>query len=244
MRHYVNTSMQKAGISDIVIAYISGRTKISQNAVYDHRTREDKMAQIAELRGGGEYDSTEINVITSEEYTQKTNRIASDMGAGICAQDLNVSPCKHLNVYEQHCVGCSKANFCKGNKQAIADMHKDIGIQKLRLEEIYKKNDIHRNILSQKQFVMEMENLTHYEALLTLMTDPSINDGMLIRWVGDKKIFRITDINTLSYEDRKVELPDIQKMLDKCIAESAPKKEPELHMSELDKLLESTGIDA
>ena len=201
-RHYLNTLAQQLRLPDIVIAHWSGRVSINENATYDHTTDKQKHSRLVEVYN--EETTSNISLITAEEFEARTGKIATKMATGICSQPLHQSPCVYLSDCEEHCIGCNECNHVKGNNKAVSLMKSDLEIQKIRLLESPLKVNFLNNPISRKWFDLHTKKVEMYCQLLSLMEDETIMDGSIIRFEGYTQNFCVSDLK--SRTTRKVPL--------------------------------------
>lgn len=220
LRHYLNTLAQNKEIAETIIAKWSGRASVAQNAVYDHRTDEEKAFKIAEV-----YNHLNVEVVnvpvTVEEFQAKTGKIAEKMDTGFCIQDLNFNPCTKL----YSCVGCPSSCHTKGdnaasdllgeNSQYILDRIHILLRQPLQLQS--RKDHL---ALLKKQYLK-------HEALLCAFRDPRVEEGAVIRFAHDEGyVLRITNAEVSEHIEYKPDLPALPEPTDAKAAINALPKAP------------------
>ncbi|ELA7280979.1 hypothetical protein Q9X95_004604, partial [Vibrio parahaemolyticus] len=234
IRHYNNTELQKSGVSQELIAIVSGRTKLEQNIVYDHRTNEEVTATLRKALG--DIDESELekqiesNVIDIQNVSETLGRHVEDVGGvGLCFQDLSQTPCSRRSQLRLHCVGCSKAMFCKGNPIAIEAMKKDVVRLKNQLTELYENDNWYKFTNGRLQFKEKTQDMALCSELINIMQLPNYENGNLIRISAIKHRqvhFQIIDIKTHNIIGKPTAtLPDISLLLEKKIQEYRPKEE-------------------
>ena len=235
-RHYINTLCQEEGLGQELIAYFSGRAKVTHNIHYDHSDDDEKHFRAITLHGE---KSRNINVIDAQEYTELTGRAAADMGVGLCTQDLYQNPCTYLSDFEANCVGCPSSAYCKGDTKALDLMQRDLAIQEQRLKSAPLQLDLTKNILSARWFKLHSHKVNVYRVLIELMKDKTILDGSIIRFTEQRDQFAVIDLHDKTLIIKTVQLPAPDAALDeKLLEQEAKAEEP----TKLTKLLESFGL--
>lgn len=238
-RHYINTLCQDAGLGQELIAYFSGRAKVTHNIHYDHSDDNEKHFRTSMLHGE---KSRDITVITAEQYTELTGRAAADMGVGLCTQDLYQNPCTYLSDFEANCIGCPSSAYCKGDKQAIDLMKRDLAIQEQRLKSAPLQMELSKNILSARWFKLHSNKVSVYKALIELMEDESIPDGSIIRFTEQRDQFAVIDLHDKTRIIRTVQLPAPDAALNAKLIEEKAQASDEKEPTKLNQLLESFGL--
>lgn len=238
-RHYINTLCQEEGLGQELIAYFSGRAKVTHNIHYDHSDDDEKHFRTSMLHGE---KSRDIAVITAGQYTELTGRAAADMGVGLCTQDLYQNPCTYLSDFEANCVGCPSSAYCKGDNHAIDLMKRDLIIQEQRLKSAPLQMELSKNILSARWFKLHSNKVSVYKALIELMEDESIPDGSIIRFTEQRDQFAVIDLYDKTRILRTVQLPAPDAALNAKLVEEKAQTSDEEEPTKLNQLLESFGL--
>ncbi|TDF38265.1 hypothetical protein EYS14_11280 [Alteromonadaceae bacterium M269] len=205
IRHFLNTIMQQAGMSERMIATWSGRATVSQNAVYDHRTDEEKVCRIAEVQR--EIDTPIIVIPVNDlEFKKKTGVAAAKQDTGYCIQNLDINPCIRLT----NCIGCSSNCVVKGDNtdSDFIEINRDLALH--RIQTLVKKaSDL---TVHEKWMQTLIKRYQAHEALLIALRDSRIEEGSVIRFVNDDEpTLRITDPETTEYIEYKPNIPPLPK---------------------------------
>ncbi|NOQ14104.1 MAG: hypothetical protein GQ583_06455 [Methyloprofundus sp.] len=217
MRHWGNTKMQESGLSDEVIAIVSGRADVNQNAVYDHTNESDKIALMSGLVSkdkSPEEMKKEVRVVGHKEYQEATGKVTTITATGICSQDLTTSPCTYLNDFVSQCALCPSSCYFSHDKKAIDILKKDIKYQQVRLDQIKGNPKLSVNTRLQDWFQVHRTNTAILEQLVELMMREDIAIGRGIRYVKDNNAFRITDLKKREIKDVKALLPNSKAELE------------------------------
>ena len=230
LRHWANTMMQKSlDISDAVIAMISGRKNIEQNAEYDNRTDDEKMQSVQKLfrkEQTIEEMKQEVRVVGHHDYQEATGKASTITSTGICTQQVAVNPCSYLNDFESHCALCTSSCHFAHDEKAIQLLKDDLRVQEARLQAINNDEYVHTNKMTQAWFLRHHKNTFILEQLIALMQREYLKIGTAIKFVNKNSSFRLTDIDKRIVEEVKVLLPDSQKALLQLIKAKQPETKP------------------
>lgn len=233
LRHWSNTMMQNSmDTSDSVIAMVSGRKDIKQNAEYDNRTDDMKMQRVHKLFQ--KEQTTEemkkiVRIVGHEEYQNATGKASTITSTGICTQQVAVNPCSYLNDFETHCSLCTSSCHFAHDEKAIQLLKDDLRVQQARLRAIKADEYLHTNKITQTWFIRHHRNTFLLEQLITLMKRDDLKIGTAIKFVNKNNSFRLTDLEKRLTEEVKVLLPDSEKALKQLIAEKQPKPKTDNH---------------
>lgn len=203
IRHFLNTTMQRAGLSERIIATWSGRASVTQNAVYDHRTDEEKVERIAGILKEKNEDIIVIPV-NDHEFKQKTGIAAAKQDTGYCIQNLDINPCQRLT----NCIGCSRNCHVKGITKELEQIkiNRDLALEKIKV--LMQKES---NLTVHKKWMDTLiKRYRAHEALLVALNDPLIEKGAIIRFENDDEpILRITSNDVTDFVEYKPKIPSL-----------------------------------
>jgi hypothetical protein len=186
-RHWLNTIAQKGQVGQVEIARWSGRADLSQNAVYNHRTPEDEVADMRKVGLGSqstnlvERSRNNQPILVSEIGGDPNNdRISHVTIYGRCEHDFAMEPCHKW----RGCITCKKHKCIKGD---------DVKLERLKFERD------HMNVQLEKAAAAAQEGfygadrwlddyMKKFEAanqIIALLEDPNIEDGAIIQAVDD-----------------------------------------------------------
>lgn len=246
LRHWSNTKMQESGISDEVIAMVSGRVDVNQNAVYDHTNESDKIALMSNLVSKDktpEEMKKEVRVIGRIEIQEATGKNATITATGACTQEITTNPCTYLNDFVTHCALCSSSCHFAHDEKAIDLLQKDLKCQQVRLTQAENNPKLKVNTRLQNWFKLHHTNVVMLEQLIELMMREDIAIGTGIRYIKDNAAFRITDFNKRKFEDVKALLPDSKGTLERLLQSISDNNEsPQSTNIDLDNLLSQFDI--
>jgi hypothetical protein len=220
LRHWSNTKMQESELSDEVIAMVSGRVDVNQNAVYDHTNESDKVAQISNIiskEKTPEEMKKEVRVVGHKAYQDATGKIATVTATGICSQDLTVSPCTYLNDFITHCSLCSSSCHFAHDEKAIDILQKDLKYQQTRLDNVKSNPKLNTNTRLQDWYKTHHSNAIILEQLLELMKREDVEIGTGIRYVKTNNTFRLAYLKERKVEEVKALLPNSEIELERLL---------------------------
>lgn len=191
-RHWINTLMQTAGLSEVDIALLSGRKDIRQNKVYNHLTS----AQRVELLRTALTDNQQqlsgfvladaVIPMTKEEYVAQKIPAVHLTDFGACFHDYSQEPCQ----LHRDCLMCNDHVCVKGDVEA-----------EQRLEEKLLET---QRLLGEAQHAMAVEEygadhwVLHNTKLVDRMTqmliklrDAAIPNGAIIHMRNDEAPSRL-----------------------------------------------------
>ena len=185
-RHLLNTLAQQGGLSQYQIARWSGRADVKQNVTYDHMTEYELVSELAKVGTGVDYYGPEVDLakqlpVSIQEYNSLTIPTAHVTELGFCTLDWTMEPCQKF----RDCINCTEQVCIKGDKrkERIKTVHEMtvINLEKARAaanEEAYGA-DRHVEHLELTEVRLRQ--------LLSIMNDPSIPDGSVVRLRNDKE---------------------------------------------------------
>ncbi len=208
-RHWLNTAAQEQGMSDSLIALWSGRANKKTNFVYDNKTEDGRHEHSLSVLGDAD-EAVNIIVVPANaaEFREKTGRngliptltlpdevdengepvtsyifkTAHRMPTGYCVQPLELVPCRKLEGLD--CVGCNKSCHVKGDLEDLNVLQEDHAIQAYRLHSVIKRRATGIPV-DDRWLETHERRYVKRAALLSLLTDDSIEDGAVIRPIND-----------------------------------------------------------
>ena len=226
-RHFLNHNADESGLPKLITNIWSKRKDPTQIVHYVHTGGADKARVISDIivekrEQVLEEAAKDIKVISMQEYERLTGEVASETSRGICTQSLSVNPCNYLNDFETQCVLCESSCHIAHDEEAIKELQRDLDIQNSRLEVVSCHPRFKASHAMQKWFELHSNNKAAIEQLISLMTNPDIEKGSLIRVLSNKLEFRITNIKTKKVIKSKLQLPDSKSTIKSLIGESEP----------------------
>ncbi|WP_249605166.1 hypothetical protein [Chromobacterium sp. IRSSSOUMB001] len=199
IRHLINTEAQRVGLTDEQIAHWSGRRRVEQNAVYDHRTLEERVEQ---ARGAIEAVQTVVALPTATESGSshavgqwvvnviRNPRALTDIDGiqpqltglktlyGECHHDWSFAPCEGF----VKCLDCSEHSCIKGSKDAATQLmrlhalHASIAAEVANAE-LVADDDVD----AQDWLDVQRRSLAKVQQLIGLLESEAVPDGAVIR---------------------------------------------------------------
>ncbi|RPH16496.1 MAG: hypothetical protein CBB67_015125 [Alteromonadaceae bacterium TMED7] len=222
LRHLLNDTGEKLGISHEVLNLWSGRKSPEQLLHYIYRTDGEKADEISDIMFSthkvSEDDAAKaIRVVSMEKYQEATNDIASITSSGVCVQNLTLTPCSYYNDFETQCILCPQSCHVAHDDEAIKLIECDVKYQRQRIDNVVSDERLHFRKGMQDWFKAHHKNVEVLEQLLELMKDPNIKKGSFIRLVSKHNEFRITDLDTKTVACKMLSLTDTEAELAKIL---------------------------
>ncbi|WP_018274846.1 hypothetical protein WKI13_04265 [Teredinibacter turnerae] len=189
-RHFLNTAGQRAGLSDVLVAAWSGRVDVSQNAVYNHETVEERTQAVAQHRNLNVQSDRQqlaeklrsnqpLHASDLDDLKSRQDRILHMGAFGVCVHDFSESPCEKMGA----CLTCGKLACIKGDEVRLSNLK----VELTRLEQWHEDGKIalHRGDFGAEEWVKKVsEDRLKCEALIVLLENPELDDGTVI-WNQD-----------------------------------------------------------
>lgn len=197
IRHLINTEAQRVGLTDEQIAHWSGRRRVDQNAVYDHRTLEERVEQTREvveavqssvaLPGSDERRSYligqwQVNVLPRPRLLDIDDLQPQLTGLktlyGECHHDWSFAPCEGF----VKCLDCSEHACIKGDQDADTKLERLRSLHASVLMEVAKAElTAAEDVDAQDWLEVQQRYLAKVEELISLLESDSVPDGSVIR---------------------------------------------------------------
>lgn len=187
-RHLLNTLAQSKHLSQSLIAFWSGRKKVSQNDWYNHIPQEAVIDAFLKM---GEQAPKELSVIgpLDEKVAQRARKemityeeaLRLELGStintrfGMCRHNYSLTPCPK----DKNCIGCGENTFIKGDERHLAEARNQLAINqgaadRCRLHIADGEPDVERWLHGHE------EKAERWKMAIERITDPSLPDGTLI----------------------------------------------------------------
>lgn len=121
-RHWLNTLVQRGGLSQVLVARWSGRKDIAQNSEYDHMTGTELGERGRDLMVAGKVHGIladihdQLPVVEQKHFRDNVFATAHVTEIGMCDADFIASPCPELGS----CSTCEHCHIKKGDQAARA----------------------------------------------------------------------------------------------------------------------------
>jgi len=181
-RHFLNTLAQRAGADQLDIALWSGRKSTSQNRAYDHLSANEILGMVREALGEegeglGPVAPAKVQPPTTRaEFAKLAVPTAHFTEYGVCVHDFAMLPCpRHLD-----CLNCDDHVCVKGDKArtsriqgVLEDTRREIAKSEAAVLDEFDGAD--RFLAHHRRAVVRCEEL------VSILTDPDIPDGTIVR---------------------------------------------------------------
>jgi hypothetical protein len=183
-RHYLNTVAQRDGLAQSDLARWSGRADPLQNRVYDHmsefelsdkiRSQDSALALDAPLKDIAAVIAANMPK-TRQEFNLLTDPVVHITEIGFCVHDFVLSPCQLF----RDCLNCSQQVCVKGDER----------LRRLRERRALVETQVHKakqeiaegSAGADRWYEIQMKTLDRLNALITILEDPNVPDGAIIR---------------------------------------------------------------
>lgn len=186
-RHFLNTLAQSKHLSQELIAFWSGRKRVTQNAWYNHIPQEAYIEAYLKLENAvpsigitGPLEEKSSSSQHSHAISRK-DALQYELGAthktrfGICRHDYSLTPCPK----DKDCIGCGEHVFIKGNAEQIKEAKEQV--------ELFTKGIAEAEAIliegrrgAERWLKLNRPKLERWQLAYSKLTDPSIPDGTLI----------------------------------------------------------------
>lgn len=180
-RHYLNTLAQRSGADQLDIALWSGRKSTAQNRAYDHLSADDLLEMVRDAIGGGVSAQTPVPLdikppITRSEFAKLAAPTAHFTEFGACIHDFAMLPCPR----HRDCLNCDEHVCVKGDSVRAARIQ--ALLEDTRRELAKAETAADDGFDGADRFVAHHRRaLVRYEELVSILTDPKLPDGAVIR---------------------------------------------------------------
>ncbi|WP_372398677.1 hypothetical protein ABMY26_18665 [Azospirillum sp. HJ39] len=187
-RHLLNTLAQSKHLSQALIAFWSGRKKVSQNAWYDHIPQE---AFIDAFLRMGERAPREIRIVgpleekvagrARKEAISHDVALRLELGSvistrfGLCRHNYALTPCPK----DKNCINCGENTFIKGDERHLAEARNQLAITQRALANCRRALDDGEPGV-ERWLKIHAEKEVRWAAAIRRMLDPATPDGTLI----------------------------------------------------------------
>jgi hypothetical protein len=181
IRHYLNTLAQVGAMSQLDIAAWSGRTRVSENSVYDHVSNHDLLEMVRAAVGepdkavGPLARLSGVQLIARNDFAKRKVPTAHTTDLGYCLHDFSLLPCQA----HQDCLNCNEHICVKGEpdkEQRLRQLIAETQDLLLRAEQAYEEKlaGAERWVTHQKLTVERAEEL------LSILEDPCVPGGAVV----------------------------------------------------------------
>ncbi len=214
-RHWLNTTAQFRGMSELDIAKWSGR-EASQNKAYNHVSSEETLSQIRQALDDGNtmgpmFEAARVQGVNQpvdrREFTEAQIGAALLSDFGICVHDYSLLPCQSFG----DCLGCSENVFVKGDETHRAKIEKRLALTEIQLADALAAMD-EKYYGVDKWVETHRRSIERMKQMLAFHDDPCIPDGTIVNLAevsNDSAVaMAIRDRRALRDADDNIDLDD------------------------------------
>ncbi|MGP5019865.1 hypothetical protein ACTXK7_19975, partial [Vreelandella alkaliphila] len=227
-RHELNTEMQRAGLSQLIIDAFSGRT--AMGSVYNHETVEERTHRVAHY-----HPKTKHSNAAQRLEKVKTNKplslsdvrdlhegdqdlVIHQTHVGICVHNFASEPCPKMGA----CLTCGKLGCVKGDDVKLANLKEERKDLKCRYDKA--RDAQSRDIFGASEWVKKVGmDLYKCDALIRTIENPELENGDIV-WNVDNgwtltnnaaAMAGLIDANVIEAKNEQLQsLDDLSAMLD------------------------------
>lgn len=198
IRHLINTEAQRVGLTEEQIAHWSGRRRVDQNSVYDHRTLDERVEQTREavelvqsavcLPASPEsvsysHGQWTVKVVRKPRALADIEDVQPHLSGlktlyGECHHDWSFAPCEGF----VKCLDCSEHACIKGDEDAAVKLDRLRSLHASVLAEVDKATTIATDDVDAMDWLhVQQRYAAKVGELITLLESESVPDGSVIR---------------------------------------------------------------
>lgn len=201
VRHLINTEAQRVGLTDEQIAHWSGRRRVAQNAVYDHRTLDERVEQARDVVESvqsavalADYEADAQNVdrvvgqwvvrvvrkprSLAESDTVQPHLTGLKTLYGECHHDWSFSPCEGF----VNCLDCGEHACIKGAKDSELTLSRLRALHGSVAAEVTKaQSTALDDVDAQDWLEVQQKHLAKVQELIAIMESALVPTGSVIR---------------------------------------------------------------
>lgn len=229
-RHWINTLLQTAGLSEVDIALLSGRKDVRQNKVYNHLTSEQRVELLRtslmdnqdQLEGYVVSDA--VIPMTKVEYAAQKIPAVHLTDFGACFHDYSQEPCQ----LHRDCLMCNDHVCVKGDAEAERRLDEKLKETQRLLNEA--KDAMTSDVYGADHWVLHNAKLIErMTQMLAKLRDAAIPDGAILHMRNDDAPSRLraaleqrVHIGLDYHEGLPNEAKGNAKLIEDFIAQTAP----------------------
>ncbi|MCG6199905.1 hypothetical protein [Psychromonas antarctica] len=223
-RHWQNDYLAKKGLPHLLITMLSGRKSAEQTLTYIHTTDAQNSSVISDIMYDQEAEcEVEENVgkrmQSKTQYDAATENLTPTFvtEVGFCVQNLTLSPCTYMTEFVTQCTLCPSSCHVAHDEEAIELLKKDLKVQTYDLERVQDAINFTTSDGMQQWYLTHYRNTCMLKNLIEVLSDKTIKQGSIVRYLTSSNIIRITDLDTKTVSERKLTLPNPNKALQAAI---------------------------
>jgi hypothetical protein len=188
-RHELNTRMNQAGLSQLLIDAFSGRT--TMGSVYNHETVEERAQGVAAYHPKTKHSTAAqrldkvktnqpLNLVDVMELREgEQDRIIHQTHLGVCVHNFASEPCPKMGA----CLDCGRLGCVKGDDVKLDNLREECDDLKRRLDKAMDAQS--RGVFGASESAKKLgEKLFKCEALIQTLENPELENGAIV-WNAD-----------------------------------------------------------
>ncbi|UYM14600.1 hypothetical protein [Endozoicomonas euniceicola] len=219
-RHWQNDYLAKKGLPHLLISMLSGRKSVEQTLSYIHTTDAQNASVISDILYNQEAEA-EVEEHVGKRIQSKTQYDAAIENlnptfvteVGFCVQNLTLSPCTYMTEFETQCTLCPSSCHIAHDEDAIELLKKDLKVQMHNLEQVQNTINFTTSDGMQQWYSTHYRNTCLLKNLIEVLSDKTIKQGSIVRFLTSLNTVRITDLDTKTVTQRELNLPSPDEAL-------------------------------
>lgn len=227
-RHWQDDYLAKKGLPHILITLLSGRKSAEQTLRYIHTTDAQNAYVIGDIFYNEEAEEEVKEKVSNRlqskvQYDEATDNLNATFvhETGFCTQNLPLSPCTYMTEFETQCTLCSSSCHIAHDSEAIELLKKDLKVQTHNLEQVQGAINFETSSGMQERYETHYKNTSMMKNLIEVLSDKSIKEGSIVRFLTRSNVMRITDLKTKTVTENKLSLPNSKEALQAAIEAKA-----------------------
>jgi hypothetical protein len=223
-RYWQNDYLAKKGLPHLLITILSGRKSTEQTLTYIHTTDAQNASVISDILYHGEAEEDVQKKVgkrlqSKEQYDAATDNSSQTFvhETGFCVQNLTLSPCTYMTDFMTQCTLCPSSCHIAHDSEAIELLKKDLQVQTHNLEQVQGAINFATSAGMQEWYETHYNNTSMMKNLVDVLSDKSIKEGCIVRFLTRSNVMRITDLETKTVTERKLSLPNAKEALQAAI---------------------------
>jgi len=225
-RHELNTRMQQAGLSQLLIDAFSGRT--TMGSVYNHETIEERTQGVAAYHPKTKNSTAAqrlnkvktnqpLSLVDVRELSEgEQDRIIHQTHLGVCVHDFASEPCPKMGA----CLDCGLLGCVKGDDVKLGNLREERDDLKLRLDKALDAQS--RGVFGASESAKKLgEKLYKCEAFIQTLENPELENGAIV-WNADNgwtlaknaaAMWGLIEVNAIEENQAQEALPSLDDVL-------------------------------
>ncbi|PKH87899.1 hypothetical protein [Colwellia sp. Bg11-28] len=231
LRHWQNDYLAKKGLPHQLITMLSGRKCAEQTLTYIHTTDAQNSSVISDILYHEEAEEAEeevqekvgMRLQSKQQYDAATDNLSPTFvhETGFCVQNLTLSPCTYMTEFMTQCALCPSSCHIAHDSKAIELLKKDLQVQMHNLEQVQGAINFETSSGMQEWYETHYKNTSMIKNLIEVLSDKSIKEGSIVRFLTRSNVMRITDLKTKTVTENKLSLPNSKEALQAAIEAKA-----------------------